>query len=271
MLFLSNFCFASKVDTLETISPSMNKIIKAVVITPDNYNKNNAYPVFYLLHGYSGNYSNWVKAKAVIDAADRYQMIIVCPDGGYGSWYWDSPVDEEFKYETYISKELISWIDEKYATIASPKGRAIAGLSMGGHGALYLAIKHPDIFGAAGSMSGGVDIRPFPNNWEIAKRLGKYSEYPDRWEDYTVMNMLHLIEPNSLKIIIDCGTQDIFFKVNEELHKEMLYYNIPHDYISRPGGHNWQYWENAVAYQALFMNQFFREAQEAAMKKISSN
>ncbi len=271
LLFLSNFCFASKVDTLETISPSMNKIIKAVVITPDNYNKNNAYPVFYLLHGYSGNYSNWVKAKAVIDAADRYQMIIVCPDGGYGSWYWDSPVDEEFKYETYISKELISWIDEKYATIASPKGRAIAGLSMGGHGALYLAIKHPDIFGAAGSMSGGVDIRPFPNNWEIAKRLGKYSEYPDRWEDYTVMNMLHLIEPNSLKIIIDCGTQDIFFKVNEELHKEMLYYNIPHDYISRPGGHNWQYWENAVAYQALFMNQFFREAQEAAMKKISSN
>jgi len=271
LLFLSQLCLASKVDTLETISPSMNKTIKAVVVTPDNYNKNNAYPVFYLLHGYSGNYSNWVKAKAVIDAADRYQMIIVCPDGGYGSWYWDSPIDEEYKYETYISKELISWIDEKYATIPSPKGRAIAGLSMGGHGALYLAIKHPDIFGAAGSMSGGVDIRPFPHNWEIAKRLGKYSEYPDRWENYTVMNMLHLIEPNALKIIIDCGTQDIFFKVNEELHKEMLYYNISHDYISRPGGHNWQYWENAVAYQALFMNQFFRETQEAALKKINSN
>lgn len=253
----TSISFAAKVDTLEVYSPSMKKNIKTVVVLPDDYNGSKALPVFYLLHGYSGNYANWVQAKAVKDGADQYQMIVVCPDGGFGSWYWDSPVDPQFKYETFVSKELIEWVDKKYSTIKSPQGRAISGLSMGGHGGLYLGIKHPEIFGACGSMSGGVDIRPFPNNWDMAKRLGKYSEFPERWEKNTVINMLHLIEPKTLKIIIDCGTEDFFFKVNENLHQQMLLRNISHDYITRPGSHNWAYWENAVYYQILFMNRFF--------------
>lgn len=137
-------------------------------------------------------------------------MIIVCPDGAYGSWYLDSPIDPDFQYETYIAIELVNWIDKNYPTIPSRTGRAITGLSMGGHGALYLAFRHQDIFGAAGSMSGGVDIRPFPNNWDLEKRLGKQSEYPERWEQHTVIELLHLLTPNSLKLIIDCGTEDFF-------------------------------------------------------------
>lgn len=258
--------FASKVDTLEVYSSSMKKNIKTVVVIPDSYSKANPLPVFYLLHGYSGNYSNWVKAEAVRNGADQYQMIFVCPDGGYGSWYWDSPVDTTFKYETFVSKELVEWVDKNYATIKSPVGRGISGLSMGGHGGLYLGIKHPDVFGACGSMSGGVDIRPFPNNWELTKRLGKYAEFPERWEKNTVINMLHLIDPKKAKIIIDCGTEDFFFKVNENLHQQMLLRNIPHDYITRPGAHNWAYWENAVYYQILFMNRFFKTPLPAEKK-----
>ena len=94
---------------------------------------------------------------------------------------------------------------------------------MGGHGALYLAFRHQDIFGAAGSMSGGVDIRPFPNNWDLEKRLGKQSEYPERWEQHTVIELLHLLTPNSLKLIIDCGTEDFFYEVNKKLHDCLLY------------------------------------------------
>lgn len=257
VLLVSLYAHASKVDTVETYSAAMNKKIKAVVITPNAYQKNKQYPVVYLLHGYSGNYSDWTKAAAVLQAPDLYDQIIVCADGGFGSWYWDSPADPSFKYETYISKELVEWVDKNYSTIKSAKGRAIAGLSMGGHGALYLAIKHPDIFGATGSMSGGVDIRPFPKNWDLAKRLGKYSEYSDRWEQYTVINLLHLIEPKSLSIIIDCGTEDFFYDVNQQLHNQLLYRKIPHDYITRPGGHTWPYWENAVKYQLLFFHNYF--------------
>jgi len=255
---LQQTLYAAIVDTVETYSPSMQKNIKAVVIRPDNYNKINAMPVVYLLHGYSGNYADWItKAKGFDKLADQYEMMIVCPDGAYGSWYWDSPADPAYRYETYVATELVKWIDGKYKTIRDRKARAITGLSMGGHGALYLALKHQDVFGAAGSMSGGVDIRPFPNNWDMAKRLGSYAAYPERWEKNTVINMLYLLKPNSLALIIDCGTEDFFYEVNKNLHEQLLYRNIPHDYIARPGSHNWNYWTNAVQYQLLFMHRFF--------------
>lgn len=257
---LQHTLYAAITDTVETYSPSMKKNIKAVVIRPDNYNKLNELPVVYLLHGYSGNYSNWA-FKGVGYLADLYDLMIVCPDGNYDSWYWDSPIDPSYRYETYIATELVNWIDSKYKTIKDKKGRAITGLSMGGHGALYLAFKHQDIFGAAGSMSGGVDIRPFPNSWNMDKRLGSYAEHPERWEKHNVINLLYLLTPKSLALIIDCGTEDFFYQVNKNLHEQLLYRNIPHEYIARPGSHNWAYWTNAVQYQMLFMHHFFENKQ----------
>lgn len=249
---------AAIVDTIQVFSASMQKNIKAVIVTPDNYSSVKELPVVYLLHGYSGNHLDWInKAKGFEKAADIHNLIIVCPDGGYSSWYWDSPVDPKSQYETFISSELVKAIDSKYKTTQDRKGRGITGLSMGGHGALYLAIRHQDVFGAAGSMSGGVDIRPFPNNWDMAKRLGTYADQPERWEKNTVVNLLHLLTPNSLALIIDCGTDDFFFKVNENLHQQLLYRNIPHDYYMRPGGHSWPYWTNAVKFQMLFMSNYF--------------
>lgn len=252
---------AAVIDTVETYSTVMKKNIKAVVIKPDGYNQAQALPVVYLLHGYSDNYADWIKkAPGITKLADKHNIIIVCPDGGFSSWYWDSPVDPAFQYDTYISKELVQWIDQKYKTIKSNKGRGITGLSMGGHGALYLAIRHQDVFGVAGSMSGGVDIRPFSNNWDMSKRLGTYATERDRWENHTVINMLPLIQPGGLSLIVDCGTGDFFYAVNERLHQEMLYRNIAHDYITRPGVHNWEYWQNAVEYQLLFMHTFFEKS-----------
>ena len=249
------------VDTIQVYSPSMQKNIKAVIVTPDNYALAKELPVVYLLHGYSGNHLDWInKAKGFEKAADQFNFIIVCPDGGFSSWYWDSPVDPASKYETFVSGELVKAIDAKYKTIKDRKGRAITGLSMGGHGALYLAFRHQEVFGAAGSMSGGVDIRPFPNNWDMAKRLGTYAEQPERWEKNTVINLLNLLTPNSLAIIIDCGTDDFFYKVNQNLHEQLLYRNISHDYIIRPGGHTWPYWTNAVKFQFLFMSNYFNGA-----------
>ncbi len=251
---------AAKVDTVDTYSDAMKKKIRAIVITPDNYNSGSQYPVVYLLHGASGNYTDWVKkATGVPDYADKYNVMIVCADGGNTSWYWDSPVDPTYKYETYVTKELITYIDKNYKTIKNRSGRAITGLSMGGHGGLYLGIRHQDLFGAAGSMSGGVDIRPFPNNWDMAKRLGSLKDNAETWDKYTVTNQLDLLKPNSLAIIFDCGTDDFFYKVNVELHDKLLALKIPHDFIVRPGAHNWPYWTNAVGYQMLYFSNYFKK------------
>lgn len=247
------------VDTVSVWSEAMDKNVKSVIITPDNYTQRDSFPVVYLLHGYSGNYADWVdKAPEIKELADRYGMIIVCPDGGYGSWYWDSPVDSTFRYETFVAEELVSWVDSQYNTIASRAGRAITGLSMGGHGALYLAMRHLDIYGAAGSTAGGVDIRPFPLNWDMAKRLGSYADHPDRWDRYTAINQIHRLTPNALALVIDCGTGDFFYGVNEQLHRKLLDRNIPHTYVTGPGAHNWEYWQRSIGYQLLFFDKFFR-------------
>ena len=253
---------AAQVDTIQVFSASMNKNIKTCVIVPDNYKKSKKkFPVVYLLHGYSGNYATWVKSfKEVSQQVDRYGFIAIGVDGNYSSWYFNSPIDPTFKYETYIIDELVPFIDKKYKTIASREGRAISGLSMGGHGALYLSLKHQDVFGAAGSMSGGVDIRPFSEKWNIKKRLGAINDFPDNWEKNTVVNLIELNQNNNLKLIIDCGVDDFFIDVNRELHQKMLALKIDHDYIERPGKHNIDYWENSLKFQLLFFYNFFHSS-----------
>ena len=99
---------ASKVDTLKVYSKSMNKMIKNIVIVPDTKgDEKESLPVVYLLHGHTDKSDTWFKIVPEIkDYADKYNLIIVCPDGGYSSWYLDSPINKKIQYETYISKEL---------------------------------------------------------------------------------------------------------------------------------------------------------------------
>lgn len=261
-LFIAvSVAYAQRIDTVEVYSPKMDRMIKNVVILPEQYNKNPKarYPVLFLLHGVGGNYRTWITVSkpSLPQEANRWNMIIVCPDG-QKSWYWDSPADRHYQFETFIGKELVEYIDKNYRTVASPQGRAISGYSMGGHGGLWIGINHPDIFGACGAMSGGVDIRPFATKWEMARFLGKtYQDDVQLWDNHTVMGILNKIVPGRQAIIFDCGREDMFYQINERLHNELLYRNIPHNYISRPGKHEQAYWNNAVDYQLMFFSSFF--------------
>jgi S-formylglutathione hydrolase FrmB len=128
---------------------------------------------------------------------------------------------------------------------------------MGGHGALWLSFRHKDVYGAAGSTSGGVDIRPFPNNWNMKDQLGELSQNQARWDSFTVINQIDKIKNGELALIIDCGYSDFFFEVNNNLHTKLLANNINHDYLVRPGAHNGNYWNNAIDFQVLFFKKFF--------------
>ncbi|MEO8405588.1 MAG: alpha/beta hydrolase family protein [Chitinophagaceae bacterium] len=246
----------------------MQKSFKCVVIKPTvSQRKAISLPVVYLLHGYSGNYSNWItKVPALKEYADQYRIMIVCPDGGFSSWYLDSPVDSTMRFDTYIAKEVPAYIDTHYHTIANRNGRAITGLSMGGHGGLLLSFLHPDIFGACGSMSGGVDLNNVHTRFDVIKRVGDTITHAADWNKYSVINMVdiykqHLLSGNkndSLAILFDCGTEDIFFTENHALHEKMRRLNIPHDYIERPGHHDWLYWGNAVGFEMMFFSTYFK-------------
>lgn len=248
---------ACKIDTVTTYSYVMHKQIKAVVIQPDKP-KGKQLPTIYLLHGYMGNYANWIKDFPVIaEYADRYGLMIVCPDGNRSGWYFDSPIDTSFRYETYITQELIPWVDAHYLTLKTVRGRAIAGMSMGGYGALYIAFKHPELFGAAGSMSGAVDFRPFSNRFDLALRLGGFADFPDRWNERTLINIIP--EYQTTAVTMDCGIDDPFLQVNQDLHQKLIEKHFAHDFSIRPGGHNAAYWNTAIQYQLLYFDLFFKD------------
>lgn len=239
----------------------MQKTYKAIIITPKKYKKRKpALPVVYLLHGYAGSYHNWItKAPFLQQQATLYNFIIVCPDGGKSSWYVDSPIDSTMNYETYIAKEVVEFIDNNYNTLKTNKARAITGLSMGGHGALSLAIKHPQIFGACGSMSGALNLRESKAKYDIAKRIGDTIAYAKNWIDYSVVNLVEKLKPtDSLGMIIDCGIEDYFYASNQLVHKKLMNLKILHNYSENPGNHNWAYWINAVKHQLLFFSEYFK-------------
>jgi S-formylglutathione hydrolase FrmB len=269
-LLLTNFTFAAKVDTLQIASKAMNKNYNAAVVTPNSYAKSKSnFPVLYLLHGAYGHFNDWLKKtpnkNVVKDLADQYNIIIVMPEGETFSFYIDSPVNQESQFETYITQEVIQKIDATYRTIANKNGRVITGLSMGGHGALYLSSKHPDLFCAAGSMSGAVDLNYMltPEGIERTKTLfgpilGDEVLSPAAYKRYAVMDKIDAIKENKLPLYIDCGVDDFLIENNRELRRRLVYNKIPHEYTERPGAHTWEYWDNALPYHVLFFSKVLK-------------
>ena len=259
---LSLFSFAS-VDTVSIYSNAMHKNIKAIVVKPKSYKKEKDFAVVYLLHGAYGNYENWIKKVPALQTyANMYKILIVCPDGADNSWYFDSPIDTTYKFETHIAYEVPAFIDANYKTKKDRKYRAIAGLSMGGHGAMFIAFRHSETFGACGSMSGALNVGSITKGYDVDKRLGDYERNKTYYNDFSVLNIIEKKPKDSLAIIIDCGEKDFIYGMSKATHEKMNKLNIAHDYIVRPGKHDWFYWANAVGYQLLFFKNYFDKADE---------
>jgi S-formylglutathione hydrolase FrmB len=257
--------WGSETIRLQIPSPSMQKAPDATVILPDSYRQRDGrYPTLYLLHGWAGSHADWSSKTSIGELADAYGVIVVMPDGGYDKWYVDSPVSPKDKYETYIGKEVVAFVDARFRTVAQRNARAITGLSMGGFGALHIALNHPDIFGAAGSISGGVDPRPFPDNWNLKGAFGDPVSNAGYWNDQAIINNAKRFVDAGIALAIDCGVDDFFAPGNRALHQRLLELKVAHDYTERPGGHTWDYWANAIKYQVLFFSTSFKRTSEPA-------
>ena len=223
---------AAKVENIKIHSAAMDKDVPAAVILPDGYAADEAkrWPVVYVLHGAGGNFSGYSKAP-MTTMVDEYGFIAVCPDGGKTSWWLDSPIDPRMKYETHVVKEVVPFVDANYRTINDRAKRAIMGGSMGGHGACFLGIRHKDIFGAIGNIYGGVDLRPFPDNWDIKLRLGTIQEHPEHWEEYSVVTQAKTLKNSEVSLITAIGTSDFFLKVNREFHDLLTKNEVEHAYV----------------------------------------
>ena len=263
----------AKVDTISVYSPSMKKNLKAAVTFPSSYSAGNQrFPVLYLLHGGSGAFNDWhqkVTEKGLVNKmAEEYNLIIVTPGVGPASYYYDSPIMDSVNYETYITAELIPHIDQTYRTLAKKESRAISGLSMGGHGAITLSAKHPELFITAGSMSGvmNIDTRMWKVGDDFRKirlegqkaMLGAINYDAPTFNPYTAVGLVDKIKENKLALIIDCGVDDFLIETNRQMHQLLVANGIAHEYIERPGAHTWQYWTEALPVHLFFMNKYLQ-------------
>ncbi len=270
--FSNTLLFAqTRVDTIEVYSTSMKKNLKAAVTTPASYSKGSEkFPVLYLLHGGSGSYGDWhqkVTEKDLVPRlAEEYNLIIVTPGVGPASYYYDSPLMDSVRYETYLISELIPFVDKNYRTLAKKESRAITGLSMGGHGAVTLSAKHPELFIAAGSMSGVMNIDT--RLWKVQEdfralrvqsqkaMLGEINYDGPSFNPYTAVGLVSQMKSNGIALIIDCGVDDFLIETNRQIHQLLVENKTPHEYIERPGAHTWDYWTEALPVHLFFFSKY---------------
>ncbi|MCC8072392.1 MAG: esterase family protein [Bacteroidales bacterium] len=237
-----------QVDTIIVTGQYLDQPMKVTVAVPSSYlaeGDTAHYPIVYLLNGHGGNHKSWSTLLPLDSAANAYECIFVCPSG-MNSWYWDSPEVPGMQMESFFVNELIPYIDQNYRTRTDRAGRAITGFSMGGHGAFWLSWRHPELFGSAGAMSGGVNIMPFPTRWNMPTMLGEQEANPERWAEHTVINIVDTLEPGTLNLIFDCGTEDFFYDVNCQLDSALNARKIHHVYITNPGAHTGPYWSKSI-------------------------
>jgi len=224
-------------------SPSCDKVMPALAYVPDQVPAGGL-PVLYLLHGAWGRYSDWSLAahEQLLALAAEHRLILVLPHGEPFGWYLDSPLVADSQIRTHLIDELVPHVD---ATLPTSKTRAIGGLSMGGHGAVLLALQHPGLFQAASSMSGAIDITHVPKSKQITRLLGPFSENEARWVAHSASRQLsaRVDVARQLPLRLTCGTADIWFQTNREVHDKLERLSVPHVWKATEGaGHTWAYW-----------------------------
>jgi putative tributyrin esterase len=254
LVFCATTLAGTRVETVRFQSKIVNTTLPYNVILPTDYDTSPAtrYPVLYLLHGLEGHYSDWVARTNVVDYAAEYRMILVMPEGNDG-WYTDSGTSATDKYESYIINELIPDVQQRYRAIQARYGRSIAGLSMGGYGAIKFGLKYPASFVFAGSMSGAFGVTRFTakESWGDSVNLfGAVGSETRLANDlFNLIDKLSTARVSSLPYFyFDCGTEDsrLIFPSNRELSQLMFEKKIPHEFRQMPGDHSWAYWDKQV-------------------------
>ena len=210
------------------------------VYLPPDWCHRSGLPLLVMLHGWDGNYTDWVNqglldraADTLILAGEIEPLIILMPDGD-NSFYVDGPDGD---YEAYVVDELIRAVDADFPTAGTRDSRFIGGLSMGGYGALYLGLRHPDLFSAIGAHSPAL-LRPDQGPawlYGPGKRL---------FQERDIVSMIDRQGwPADMRLFVDIGTSDSLMRGVYNFFGSLLDQPLPYfEGHVWPGGHDWSYW-----------------------------
>lgn len=235
---------------LTYFSRALGKQTSANVILPEGEDGPRAKPpfaVFYLLHGLSDDHTMWMRRSSIERYVEGLPLIVVMPDGGRGFYV---NAEQGFAYETAIADDLVRYIDRVFPTRAERGGRAIGGLSMGGYGALRLALGRPDLFCSANSHSGAVAFGHKtvgrdnnPQSAEFVRILGE-NPVGGKNDLFAIAQKMDKSKLPALRI--DCGVDDFLIEDNRNFHSHLVTHNVRHEYEEFPGAHTWAYWDQHV-------------------------
>ena len=235
--------------------PSLGRTMKISVLLPSNYDSGRHYPVLYLLHGYSGDNTDWTTRTKLSTYVRGLPLIVVMPDAG-NSWYVNSYTEPRDKFEDYIVKDLPYYIRRLYSIDTTRQ--AIAGLSMGGYGAIVLALRHPSEFQFAGSLSGALSVPRVANDTSrrpesgLAPSLWKTfgNQQNDFWNEHDVFFLYREVPKDSFPYLyLAAGIQDgyrTFLPAHRAFTDLLRNYGAPYEYHEVPGRHNWQFWDREI-------------------------
>ncbi len=235
-------------------SQALGRTMPYTVYLPQGYasHPGRRYPVLYMLHGLGGDHRQWER-NGLFRAATRLvrsgaipPIVIVTPEGERG--YWVDHADNGPRYGTYVTRDLVSAVDASYRTVRNRAGRAIGGLSMGGHGALQLALNNPDEFAAIGAHS--VALR----KKEQAFSFFGNEQYFQAHDPVTLCAKRRAVA-RRFKIWIDIGDRDPWYKAAAAFHEQLDSEAIPNTWRVYPGGHDSAYWSAHVADYLRFYGQ----------------
>jgi len=259
-------------------SPSIGKELKYAIQFPPSYDSDTKrrYPVLYFLHGMFGNEREFER-RGVAAAIGKLreegkigEFVIVSP-AGENSFYLNAKNGPQ--YEDAIIKDLIPYVEKTYRVMATPSGRAIQGISMGGWGALLLAFKHPEMFSTVTTHSAALlDELPHPEGTDrrtqfILQLVGKIFGDPPDEQFFKSVNPVFVVEANAaaikksgIKIYFDCGEQDRygFQKSNKDFDEKLTKLGIAHEFHLFPGNHGWEYMISVADHSYTFLWKNFK-------------
>ena len=248
------------------------------IYLPAGYNESDqSYPVLYLLHGSGDDHTGWVQFGQVQNIADRViaeglagPMIIVMPDANTGTRGYFNAIQGNFNYEDFFFQELIPHIEKTYRVRSERRYRAISGLSMGGGGTIFYALRRPDLFAAAAPLSAST------GNWDLEqfRQRTRSNNANAGITDQQIENFFHrhsiesiirnasedeLRRIRSVRWYISNGDDDFLYEGNARLHILFRQNEIPHEFRIKDGGHTWTYWRMELPIVLEFVAKSFMQ------------
>ena len=203
------------------------------------------FAVLYLLHGMGGDHTSWHRGMGLVRYVEELNLMVVMVNGAR-SFYTNDPRPGGCAYEDHVVKDVVGFVDRTFPTVAKRQARALAGYSMGGYGAIMLALRHPDLFSAAGAHSpalffGHAD-QPADNAYDDdLMRALPAGEY-----DCFALAKRNPAKARELAIRFDCGREDHLVEASRRFHAHLDRLGIAHEYAEHDGGHDWVYWDEHI-------------------------